>query len=345
MSPTRRLLLLLVALGSVSPANANDDSDIMTAGPPAPPVAETAVMANANLDYTGTSPPRVQGALSAADPLYMRQSGDCEGPSQVGSAVYYETITITNHAGADAVFSAFTSNFGDPTACGIDTFLTAYGSSFLPGNSSANCITSNDDWGGGTCSRVTFPLAANATAVVVVTSYANGASFNYQVNFEAALQYRSPDLTDIQGLLDADDGTYNRLVGNCGSLSAIGTAVFYDTVLLTNDTNVNGTFSATTHDQGDPNQCISGDTFLAVYGPSFDPSNPSSNCIDSDDDGGPGVCSSVVFNLLPKKTVTLVVSSYGNGASFFYGLTVTGPVLFTDGFEGGGTSHWSTRVP
>ena len=215
----------------------------------------------------------------------------------------------------------------------------------MPGNSSANCVTSDDDGGIGLCSQIRFPIDAGATTVVVVTSSANGATFSYQANFEAGLLYRGVDPTGIQGLLGVEDGVYNRLAGDCAGVSGIGTSVYYDTVLLTNTTGIPVTFDVITSDQGDPSSCVSVDTFLTVYDPIFVPSNPAANCLTSNDDGGPGTCSAVHFMVEPEKTVVLVVASYGNGASFTYGLNIEGSIRFSDGFESGDTTAWSSTVP
>jgi len=336
--------ILLLVLATITPA-AGSAVDPPFPAPSASPPSPTATATNFSFDFTGVSPARVQSSLTGSDPQYNRQEGDCGGLSGSGTAVYYETITIANATDTDAVLTASTSNVGDPTTCGIDTFMAAYTPSFSAGNSSSNCVASNDDAGSGLCSAVTFALDAGQSVVVVVSPYANGVSFSYQVNFSAALQYRGGDPTGTEGFLGSEDGTYNRQAGDCGGLSGIGTAVYFDTALLTNATEVDGDFSVSTSDPGDPSSCAGGDTFLSVYSPTFDPSDPASNCLTSNDDSGPGVCSALSFALAHEKTVTLVITSFGNGATFPYGLNIKGPIVFRDGFESGNRSHWSVSVP
>lgn len=126
----------------------------------------------------------------------------------------------------------------------------------------------------------------------------------------------------VTGALDADDSTYNRLAGSCGAPSAIGTNVFYDTVTLTNTSGILQSVDVTTSDVGDPTQCISGDTFVSVYSPGFNAVSPATNCVTSNDDGGPGVCSALSFDLGVGQTAVVVVASYGNGAQFPYQVNI-----------------------
>jgi len=342
MARSAKSQLLFVALVSVAPvagAEIGPPSVEAIALPPSPTVVAT----NFSFDFTGVSPSRVQSTLNGSDPQYNRQEGNCDGLS--GTSVYYETITISNATQSNINLTASTSDLDSPGTCAIDTFLAAYKPSFSAGSSSSNCVTSNDDAGGGLCSAVTISLDAGQSATIVASPYASGASFSYQVNFSAALLYENGDPRDIEGYLDFDDGIYNRHAGDCSGLSGIGTAVSFDTVLLTNATSLDGTFSVTTSDQGDPSACTSGDTYLSVYSPAFDPATPLANCLTSNDDGGVGVCSAVSFGLAHEKTVVLVVTSFGNGAFFPYQLNIKGPLAFRDGFESGNRSHWSFSVP
>ena len=65
-------------------------------------------------------------------------------------------------------------------------------------------------------------------------------------------------------------------------------------------------FVVETSGVGTPGMCGSLDTFLTAYGPTFDPANPDVNCIDSDDDGGDGLCSNIVFSIAAGETVEIV---------------------------------------
>lgn len=145
----------------------------------------------------------------------------------------------------------------------------------------------------------------------------------------------------VTGALDANDSTYNRQAGDCGGVSFIGTDVFYDTVTITNTSGILASIDLTTSDVGDPGQCISGDTYVSVYSPTFNAVNPVANCVTGDDDGGPGVCSAVSFDVAVGQTAIVVISSYGNGAMFDYQVNIDTPscsdgIVYDDGsFEGG----------
>jgi len=337
------MFMILIAASGVAQEK---PMDVPVDGPAVVSLPELPVflVANPSFNYTGVTLRRVQSTLNLADPHYRRQTGDCGGLSDVGTAAPYETITITNQAGIAATIRAYTSNIGDPTLCLIDSFLTAYSPSFAPANSSINCVTSNNDAGDALCSDITFTLAPGQTTVIVASSHENSAHFGYQVNFESSLMFEGVNPV-IVGELTAQDGTYNRQAGDCGGLSGVGTNVFYDTVTLTNKLGELLPFDAFTSNPGDLGSCTFGDSFISVYSPSFDPADPVSNCVTSNDDGGVGVCSAVSFVLAAEKTATIVVGSFGNGSTFGYGLNVSSPVIFLDGFESGNTGNWSFSVP
>lgn len=153
------------------------------------------------------------------------------------------------------------------------------------------------------------PDSVRATAVPPVPN----ASENYPVTYPGGA---AP--APVNGALDADDSTYNRLTANCGGLSAVGTAVYYDTVTVTYTGS--GTASLTITTTG-------GDTFLTAYSPSFNSVSPSTNCIGSNDDatGVPNngsQLSNVTFT--PGQTIIFVVSSFDNGATFPWTADFTG---------------------
>lgn len=145
----------------------------------------------------------------------------------------------------------------------------------------------------------------------------------------------------VTGALDADDSTYNRQAGDCSGLSGIGTDVSYDTVTIQNTSGILASIDLTTSDVGDPESCTSGDTFVSVYSPTFNAVAPATNCVTSNDDGGPGICSSVSFDVAVGQTAIVVVTSFGNDAEFDYQVNIDTPscsdgIVYDDGsFEGG----------
>jgi hypothetical protein len=156
-----------------------------------------AVSENTNLVITSGVPAPILGALDADDFTYNRQTGDCSGLSGVGTAVFYDTVSITNNSGGPINFVVFTSDQGNPGACTAgDTFVTAYTPSFNPADPVTNCVTSNDDGGTGLCSQITYSVPQGDTSVIVVTSFSNGSTFDYQVNFDGTVVI-PPPLTPV----------------------------------------------------------------------------------------------------------------------------------------------------
>lgn len=138
------------------------------------------------------------------------------------------------------------------------------------------------------------------------------------------------------------DSTFNRPGTGCGNLSPTGTAVRYDTVTVTNVGPRAGVLDVRT-------QPIAGngsaacpalqDTVLAVYS-SFDPANPTANCLAFNDNvDGSTACSRISNIAVPRGgSVTVVVAAASNAAAFPYDLRFDGSVyggqtVFTAAFE------------
>ena len=144
------------------------------------------------------------------------------------------------------------------------------------------------------------------------------ASENYPLNYTGGVP------AAIQGALDADDSTYNRVV-SCATLSGVGTAVFYDTISITNSAFGTATFIAETSNQGTPGVCTTIDTFLTAYRPTFNPASPATNCVAADDDGAPtGLCSRMTFTVPLPGSAVIVVTSFDNAVTFPYQVNFTG---------------------
>ncbi len=186
MAKMIRTVLVMIASGGlvlVSMAAAQVKHDFLRTGPPVPPVPDASE--DTPVSYTGAVPAPVMGALDQDDSTYNRVLTGCGGLSGVGTAVSYDTITITNNTAGIASFIAETSDQGTPGVCAaIDTFLTAYEPTFNPGAPLTGCVAADDDLGPGNCSRITFTIPVAGTAVIVVSSFANAALFPYQVNFD-----------------------------------------------------------------------------------------------------------------------------------------------------------------
>lgn len=146
------------------------------------------------ISYTGSTPLAFTGALDNDDSTYNRSFQACSGLSGVGTAVYYDTVTITNNSGASADLQISTSEVGGSCAA-IDTFLAAYSPSFNPANALENCVADNDDSPPSTCSLLNLSIPDGQSAVVVITSYGNGATFDYQVNFDGTVPVELMEFT------------------------------------------------------------------------------------------------------------------------------------------------------
>ncbi len=158
-----------------------------------------------------------------------------------------------------------------------------------------------------------FPKTGPATPTVP------NASENYPLSYPGGAAPAA-----IAGALDNDDSTHNRVLTGCGGLSGVGTAVFYDTISITNTGAGTATFIAETSDQGAPGVCASMDTFLTAYRPTFNPASPATNCVAADDDAGPLACSRMTFTVPAGGTAVIVVSSFSNAATFPYQVNFTG---------------------
>ncbi|MEO8197102.1 MAG: hypothetical protein ABI689_10295 [Thermoanaerobaculia bacterium] len=176
-----RLLTLLAVLAVFASSAAWAQKDFARSGPASPPVIDASE--DTIVSYLGGEPAPVPGALDADDSTYNRVLTGCGGLSGVGTAVSWDTVTITNNSPGTASFVVFTSDVGSATCATIDTFLTAYTTTFNPAAPLTNCAAADDDLGVGNCSQIAFSIPVGETRVVVVTSFGNGALFPYQVNF------------------------------------------------------------------------------------------------------------------------------------------------------------------
>jgi uncharacterized protein (TIGR03382 family) len=137
------------------------------------------------------------------------------------------------------------------------------------------------------------------------------ASENTDINFDG----NTP--AAIMGALDADDGTYNRNLSDCGALSGVGTDVSFDTITITNNSPADATLDIFTSDQGDPASCAAIDTYLAAYIPSFDPSDATLNCVESNDDTI-AFCSQITLTIPQGETAVVVNTAFDNADFFDY---------------------------
>lgn len=115
---------------------------------------------------------------------------------------------------------------------------------------------------------------------------------------------------NIVGSLDAADSTFNRPNG-CGSVTAVGTAVAYDSITFTNTTAASATLNIRIGASGSPAAACPGtpDTYLVMYNDSFNPALPLANCALTNDDANAGVdrCSTLTAISIPAGAVRVFV--------------------------------------
>ena len=183
MMSKRAAVLLTALLAGASSAGAQK-VDTVRAGAALPPHLDASE--DTPINYLGGVPPLFTGALDADDSTYNR-AVTCSSLSGVGTAVAFDTITITNNSPGTANF-VVTSSLVGGGACGNanDTFFTLY-TSFNPATPLANCLAVNDDISGATnrCSTLSFPIPVGQTRIVVVSAFNNPPTglFSYQINF------------------------------------------------------------------------------------------------------------------------------------------------------------------
>lgn len=175
------LVAMLAATGIAQAADTK--IDVVSANAAVPAVIRAST--DTPISYPGGTPPsNVVGSFDAGDSTFNRPF-DCTGVSGVGTAVPYDTITLTNTGASGAIVNLTIGDQGSPATCtGIDTVAVLYNGSFNPASPLSGCLDYNDDFGGGACSAfsgVTIP--SGETRVFVLTTYDNGDAFPYEVTF------------------------------------------------------------------------------------------------------------------------------------------------------------------
>ncbi len=145
---------------------------------------------------------------------------------------------------------------------------------------------------------------------------------NYTVTQKAASQ---------NGTLSITDGTYNRIsgdvyTGSCGaagSLSGVGTSVYYDVYEIHTTVAEAADISISS--------AAFGDSYITLYC-SFNPLQPTQNIYCANDDYGAGFLSafdpSDNYMLAANTSYYLVVTSFGNGVTGNYTIDMGGNLVF-----------------
>lgn len=181
----------LIALCFAGIAQAADSKvDIASAGPASAPIIRAST--NTVINYTGGKPGNVVGSLDAVDSTFNRPSG-CGAVSTVGTAVAYDTITLTNATATNATVNIRMGASGSPTAACVsapDTYLIMYNDAFDPALPLTNCALTNDDANATAdrCSALSsISVPPGAARVFVLTAFRNAAVatglFPYEITF------------------------------------------------------------------------------------------------------------------------------------------------------------------
>lgn len=113
--------------------------------------------------------------------------------------------------------------------------------------------------------------------------------------------------------------TFNRPAG-CGALSGVGTAVGYHVFPFAVDTNGSYTVEVLGTSTISDN-----DSYLVIYQNSFDPLNPLTNCVTTDDDSGTGFYSLATAALTAGTPYLVVTTTFDNGATGGFDNLISGP--------------------
>ena len=182
-------------------------------------------------------------------------------------------------------------------------------------------------------STVGVAHAADTKVDIVNTGPASAPVIRASTN--TVINYAGGTPGNIVGSLDGNDSTFNRPAG-CGGLSAVGTAVAYDTVTFTNTTATNATVNVRIGAAGNPTAaCPSAtgpDTYLVMYNDSFNPASPLANCALTNDDAdgaGGDFCSALTAIAIPAGAVRVfVLTAFDNAntasGQFPYEVTFAG---------------------
>lgn len=136
--------------------------------------------------------------------------------------------------------------------------------------------------------------------------------------------------------LGSGDPTFTR-TASCAQLSATGTAVHYDTVVITNNGRRTGVLDLRTRPHGGALNATCGagrDTVMAVYaGTGFTPANATAGCLaHNDNEDGSTLCSRISgVSVAPGASVTVVVAGVDNDERFPYDLRFDGSLYGPDG--------------
>jgi hypothetical protein len=175
----------------------------------------------------------INGLLTNSSPTYVRPNGD-NVTTYVSSGVtaYYQTFTFVATASGNTSFEIIDGTLtGDP----YDTYMSLYQTSFNAASPATNFLRGDDDSGTLTySSKFTHSLVAGTTYIIVVSTYASGATGTFTIGASSVI---FPPLgsnnwyTAASGGSVLTTGEIFNPVGLAGSgipnTATIGTTTFY----------------------------------------------------------------------------------------------------------------------
>jgi hypothetical protein len=158
-------------------------------------------------------------------------------------------------------------------------------------------------------------LATPVAAAQKIDLVRDGAPFAavIKVSETTTISYTGVTPGSFTGTLDNDDSTYNRPV-TCTALSGVGTAVPFDTLILTNNASGTANIVVTSSLVGGGACGDANDTFFTLYNGTFTPASSLTNCQAVNDDiaAAANRCSTLSFSIPAGQTRTLVIAGFNN---------------------------------
>jgi hypothetical protein len=181
----------------------------------------------------------INGTLTTNSPTYRRPDGNdvtVYVASTTGTNVYHKTYTFVAPSTGNVTFE--TSNAPFIPNNNNDTYLALYQTSFDPANPASNFLRGHDDISGvaplNFLSRLTHPLVAGTTYILVVSSWSNGQTGPFTVTATSPVFTNSGLLkwyTAATGGTPISTGTTFNPIGLAGSgianTAGTGSFTFY----------------------------------------------------------------------------------------------------------------------
>ncbi|CAF1956177.1 unnamed protein product [Rotaria magnacalcarata] len=252
------------------------------------------------------------GALSLNSAVFYRPDGDSN------DYYYFQAIQVSI---STAGFYTFRSNST------IDTRGYFYQSVFDPSNSAANLVTSDDDGAGSFQFRLQVYLETTRAFILVVTTHRAYITGNFSVSANGPAPVNLISITPVTSrpitTLSTTPSVSSSYAGEFSSSSLVfyrpggSTSNYYYFVALQVTVSITGTYTFTS--------TSTVDTMGYFYGNSFDPSEPLTNLITRNDDGGISLQFRIEAFLETGRTYILVVTTHrelirGNFTAFANGI-------------------------